>query len=127
VLAERGGAAAHVELVLAAAHGQQRRELQRLGLAPDLGTGGPNPVEPLAESVRTAEPEVELGGVPRGELRSTAAPTAADDERRVRRLHRLGQGGRVLQRVVPAGERVPFADRSGPQAGDYLELLFQPV
>ena len=54
-------------------------------------------------------------------------PLAADDHRRVRPLHRLGQGGRVDDRVVRAGERVPLPRRRPPQAGDDLQLLGEPV
>src|SRR5262245_3868424 len=64
---------------------------------------------------------------PRRRPRGPARPGPADQDRRARALHRLGQRGRLGQRVVGPAEGVRLAHGCLPQPGDDLELLLQPA
>ena len=70
---------------------------------------------------------VELVGVPGRQRGGALLARAAHDDRRARRLDRLRQRRRVDDLVVLAGEAVLLARRRGPQAGDDLQLLLEPV
>ena len=75
----------------------------------------------------TAKGTLNSVGEPGGERGRPLRAVAADDHRRVRLLHRLGQRRRVRERVVRARVGEPLPRRRPPQPGDDLQLLGEPV
>src|SRR6185437_15715523 len=79
--------------------------------------------EPRGQPIRHAA--VELVGEPGGQGGGAARPGAADDDRRPPRGP--WDAGALLEPVVLAVEAEPLPRRRGPQPGDDLLLLAEPV
>ncbi len=121
------GAAGHLRLVLAAAHRLGGREPDRGRVPPSFHAGLPNPAERLRRVRQALERQVVLVREPGRQPRRAPGAGAAQDDRRLRLLGRLGQRGRVGQLVVGAAEGKRLARRGRPEPGDDRELLLEPV
>jgi hypothetical protein len=124
---DRGRAGLELGLVAAHADGVGDRVDQRVRVPAGLAAHVADPGEPAGGRLGRLEVGVELRGVPGRQLRRTGPALAADDDRRVRVLGRLGQRRRVAQHVVLTVVGEPLADRGLPQPGDDRELLGEPV